>query len=115
MGRLYGVGRATRREGVGEWSLPVGCPRRLPPFDEGPEPFLRLLGHALPGDDPRGVPLRGPVAESADLTDDRLRGPDRGRTRREDVGDRLVDRGIERLDALDDLVDESDSLRANRV
>jgi hypothetical protein len=55
------------------------------------------------------------VRESAHLTHDRLGGPRGGRACREQVVDRSVDRRVQGLLALDDLVDEADPLRPDRI
>ena len=55
------------------------------------------------------------MTEAADLLHDRLRGPDRGWSAGEDVGDRGIDGQVERILALDDLMDEPDALCAEIV
>ena len=87
-----------------------GCPARPALLVERAEALLGLLADALAGDDPRRVPLRRAVAQPADLADDRLGRPRRGRVRGQHVGDRRVDGRVERGLALDDLVDQPDPL-----
>ena len=78
-----GSGWASRGSGSGvarRASVGVGLGRSSGPRPDGasrerPEALLRLGSPALPGDDPGGVPLRGPVGQAADLADDRLGGP----------------------------------------
>ena len=60
-------------------------PSRSPLLVERGKALAGLLGHALAGDDPGGVPLRRAVAQAADLADDRLGRARRGRARRQEV------------------------------
>ena len=79
------------------------------------KPFLGLGADALAGDEPGRVPLRRAVAEAAHLADDGLGGTSRGRAGGEQIRDGRVHGRIQRLLALDDLVDEPDPGRPGRI
>ena len=55
------------------------------------------------------------MAEAADLADDGLGRARRGRSGHQQVGDRRVDRTVQGLLALDDLVDQADPLGPDRI